>query len=112
MANLMKKVRTAGLALVIGAGLAGCFQAGKEIQEKGLFEAEVGEDVIRGFQSIIYAGMNSESSFSLCYSGGIYGISSGINLYYSKSSEIINCDNKKYKVISVTPEKIVLQPLK
>ncbi len=111
MTNFLKKARNIGLALVITAGLTGCVQ--KPISSQNLsvqpknIEARVGEFVDNG---VLYAGMNSSSSFSLSYCG--YTTSTGTNLYYPKTAEIINYAGKSLKVISVTSEKIVLQKLK
>jgi hypothetical protein len=100
--SLIKKIRNTGLALILSAGIMGCDGCTQKNNE--LIELNVSEN---GPNWMMYAGMNSESSFSLAYGGNV-----GANMYYPKSSEIINFNNEKYDVISVTPEKIILKQSK
>ncbi len=107
MSNISKGFKRKGLAALIAISMFACTPE-KNRQPEKLIEIKVGEvEYLSPIISTIYAGMNSESSFSLVIPGN-----SGANIYYPKSSEIINYCGKSLGVVSVTPEKIILSPIK
>jgi len=107
--NLLKAL-CFGSALIL-AGCSGCNEEKKAETKNENVEIKVGEmneikggRLLDGNTCILYAGMNLDSTFSLADCSY-----NGANVYYPKSSKIINYQGKRFDVISVTPEKIVLK---
>lgn len=97
MGKNLLKVLCLGSVLI----LAGCDGRVNE-KRSDKRELKVGETMVDDC-FLTYAGMNSSNTFSLSYGA------SGANLYYPSSSEIIHFCRSDFDVISVTPEKIILQ---
>ena len=58
---------------------------------------------------LLYCGMPNKDTFSIGFlkSEGYQGY--GLNIYYPKNANIITINDKEFKVIEVSPEKLVIQ---
>ena len=58
---------------------------------------------------LLYCGMPNKDTFSIGYfkSDGYQGY--GLNIYYPKNVNVITINNSEFKVIEVSPEKLVIQ---